>query len=113
LDVARGTVAREVAGPVRPGRALSAERVRDKLFRGQVGAVQVAARQAIAADIQLGWHPNRYRLPMRVQNVGLRVRKRAADEDGVLPTIATPARRIDTRFGGPVQVVELDVEAGK
>src|SRR5262249_17308240 len=53
LDVAVGTITREVAGPVEPRRGLSAEWVRDKFFRGQVGAVQVAARQAVAADVQL------------------------------------------------------------
>src|SRR5262249_38273296 len=99
LDVAVGTITREGAGPVEPRRGLSAAWVRDKSFRGQVGAVRVAARQAVAADVQLTRDPNWYRLELRVQNVGLRVRKRAADEDGVLPAIATPARRIDTRFG--------------
>src|SRR5262245_49362179 len=113
LDVAVGTIAREVPGAVEPGIGPSAELVWDKSLRAQVRAVQVAARHAFAADIQLARHPNRHRLPMRVENVGLRIRKRAADEDGIPSTIATPARRIDARFGGPVQVVELDVEAGK
>src|SRR5712692_3539847 len=53
--------ARLVASLVQPRTGIS-ERVGDKALSGQLRSIQVSARQAVSADIQIAWHANRPRL---------------------------------------------------
>src|SRR3954467_12402237 len=53
-----------------------------KPLGGQVGAAQVAAPQASAADIQLARLPDRRRAHARVQQIDLRIGDRAANRKG-------------------------------
>jgi len=49
------------------------ERVGNKLLGGQVGALQVAARQLDAANHQLTRHAHRHQLQPRVQHIAAQV----------------------------------------
>ena len=66
LDIAIRQPARQVAGAVH---AALVERVLQEAFGAQVRTVQVTARHAAAADIQLARHPHRHRTQVRVQQV--------------------------------------------
>ena len=56
LDVAVLETTRQIAGPVERGPRGGAERVGDEALRGQLGAVEIAARHACAADVHLPGH---------------------------------------------------------
>ena len=53
FDIAVAQVTAEVARPVQPSSAAAVERVGDELFRRQVGAVDIAARETDSADVNL------------------------------------------------------------
>ena len=61
LDVAVREAARQIAGAVEPWPAEWCERVRDEALGGQLGAVEIAARHAGAADVDLAGHADRAR----------------------------------------------------
>src|SRR5690349_6926760 len=65
FNIAVGQKAAEVAGPIESGPGGS-ERVRHETLGGQIGAVQIAARQAMPADVNLAGDAERHRLQMRV-----------------------------------------------
>ncbi len=79
LDVAVGQIAAAVAALVEARGGVVAERVGDELAGRQFGAVQVAARQARAADVQLARHADGHRLQVPVQDVEAGVADRPAD----------------------------------
>ncbi len=62
LDLPVGANAAEVAGAVQPRAGRPAERVGDEPLRRQLGPVEVAARDAVAADVELARHADRARL---------------------------------------------------
>ncbi len=108
LDLPVGQVARQVARLVQPRAGLRAERVRNELRGRQVGAVEVAARQPDAADVQLARHAGRHRIQLPVQDIDLGVGDRRADgyagQFRIVP--ATPERDVDRGFGRAVQIVQ-------
>ena len=71
--------AHPVAGAVQP--AIAAERVVDEALGVELGAGQVAARDAEAANVQLADNAHRDRAPRAVEHVGLGVGDRSADRD--------------------------------
>ncbi len=72
------TPAREVAGAVHPGPGPGV-RVGQEAVGGQPGAAEVAACQAVAADVQLAGDTGRYGPQVRVQHVAAGAGQRAAD----------------------------------
>ena len=77
LELPLGQPADQVAGAVE--RARRAEGVGDEALGRQLRPVQVAPRQARAADVQLAGHPDRHQLPVRVEHVHPRVGDGAPD----------------------------------
>src|SRR3954468_2059914 len=75
--------ARKVPGAVHPA-PRSAKRVRDKPLRRQTRTAHIAARKTRTRNVKLAAHTSRHRLQTTVQNVGLRVRYRAADWNGIV-----------------------------
>src|SRR5262245_27525719 len=67
LDVAVGQVPYQVAGPVEPSAGPVAKWVRDELFGGQLGAMEVAPCQAVAADVQLAGRADGHGLPVAAE----------------------------------------------
>src|SRR5262245_60032691 len=82
--------------PVVGGRwSLVGEGVGPKPLGGQIGTIQVAARQTRAADMQLARYTDRHRPPLRIQQVNLHVGDRAADRDAgpaIFSYIPVPGR---------------------
>ena len=62
LDVAVGTPAPQIARPVQPRARLAANGSATKRSRRQLRPVQIAARHARAADVELARHADRHRL---------------------------------------------------
>ena len=90
LDVAVRKPAREIAGSVEP-RAGAAERTVDEALRGELRTVQIAVRDACAADAELSRDADRYRLEVRVEEVDLGVREGLADRDEAIGQRAAPS----------------------
>src|SRR6185436_1503466 len=78
LDHSVGAVTRHIAASIQP-RAFCAEWIVDKPFRRQCRAPEIAARQVIAADIQLAARADRHELAMPVEQVDLGVVDGPAD----------------------------------
>ena len=57
------------------------EGIVDEPLRGQAGAVQVAARQTRAAEVELACHPDRRKSTHAIEHVTNRVRDRPSDRD--------------------------------
>ncbi len=103
MQRALGSPPRTVAGAVHAA-AWRSERIGDETFGGQARAVEVAARQTAAGDIEFARHSDRHRLQAIVQDIDPRVPDR------------TPDRRIgragerhahggaDRRFGWSIRV---------
>ncbi len=72
-----GQIARPVQARLRSG----VERALHEALRGQLGAIPVAAREAVAADVQLADLAGRHPAPLRVEEIDLRVGDRPADRD--------------------------------
>ncbi|MNR94712.1 hypothetical protein D3C72_258000 [compost metagenome] len=79
FDVAISQPAREVAGAVHARLRFIAERVVEKAFGSQLGAMQITARHAGTADIQLASNANRYGALLVIEQVNLRVGHRPTD----------------------------------
>ena len=77
LDLAIGQPARDVAGPVET--ALRGERVADEALARELGAVDVAARDRRAAEVQLAWQSGRAGHEVRVEHVRDDASERAPD----------------------------------
>jgi hypothetical protein len=78
VEVAVGQPADQVAGAVE-ARAGVSEGVGDKTLGGQGGAVEVAAGQPGAGDVELARHPDRHRLQRPVQHIDLGIGNRSTD----------------------------------
>src|SRR5947209_9457746 len=107
LDVAVGQPAREVARPVETCIGLAAEGVLDESLRRQLRAVEIAERDADAADAELPGDTDRHGFEILVEQVDLCVRKRPADRhepvaDQLLARL--PVGAVYRRLGEAVRV---------
>src|SRR5215208_2298058 len=71
LDVTIGQVTTQITGSVETRSGLTTERIGYKLLRRQLRPVQVTARKAIPADIQLARHTHRHRRHAAVKQIDL------------------------------------------
>ena len=78
IERAVGAPARAVAGAVHAA-ARRSERIGDETFGSQARAVEVAARQTAAGDIEFARHSDRHRLQAIVQHIDPRVPDRTPD----------------------------------
>src|SRR5262245_54794360 len=75
-----GMIARKIAGFVK---ALAlVKRVRNKFLFRQLWPIPISTRHAVAADVKFAWHSDGDRLEMRIEQIQLRVRNRAANGNG-------------------------------
>ena len=100
-----GQVAHLVAGAVQP--LARRKRVRDKTFGGQLGAVQVATRQAGAADVQLARHAHGHGLPKGIQHITLRVGDGPADGYGGCAAEVAAGHAVGAVVGGLAGAVKV------
>ncbi len=111
LDVAIGQPARQVAGPVEARARLAAEWVWDEPIRRQVGPIQVAAGQTVAADVNLADHANRHGLAVGVQNMDFGVGDGPPD-GGRRAGLASGAGRVNCRLRRSVKIIDFLDRAG-
>src|ERR1700716_3416537 len=78
MQRAVGPPARTVAGAVHAA-ARRSERIGDETFGGHVRAVEIAARQTAAGDIEFARHTDRHRLQAIVKHIDPRVPDRTPD----------------------------------
>ena len=100
-----------VPGGVQARAGRAGERVRQETLGRQVRGLEVAARQPRARDVELAFAPGRLRPQAPVQDVRQRTLDGPADRNRPLPASAHPEGAVDARFGRPVQVDQLGVQA--
>src|SRR2546421_11390611 len=81
LNRAVWQVADEVAGLVEARSRLEAERIGDKLFRRQLGALQITAGQTIPTHVEFARHADGHQLQVVIQYINLRVGNGTANRD--------------------------------
>ena len=113
LEVAVRQITRKVSGPVEARAHVGTEGIGDEPIRRELRAVEIAARQAGAADMELAGNADRHGLQSIVEHVNACVRDGSADRHARSPlsALALPERRGHRRFGRSVAVVQIGVEA--
>ncbi len=101
--VGGGAPARQVAGAVQPRAGAGAEAIGHEALAGQLGAIEVAEGDAVAADVQLADHADRHRLLIGVEHVQRGVGDRVADQDRAVVGDAVDGRP-HRGLGGAVEV---------
>ncbi len=101
-----GVPAHQVTGPVEAA-SVRAGGVGHEPFGGEVGPGGIAARQLIAADVQLADHPDRRRAQPVVQHPRGGVRVRAPDRHDHVAGGEAVRRHLDGRLRRPVEIVEV------
>jgi hypothetical protein len=105
FEVAVRQPAAEVAGLVHARADLARERIVEETLGREFGSVQIAARDAGAADVDLAGHADRHRRAARVEHVDARVGDRNADRNRSLARFGAAIRgRPDRAFGRTVRV---------
>ncbi len=99
--------ASDVAGSIESRRCVHAEGIGNKPFRRQFGAVEVAARDAFAADENLSRFSVSNRLKLLIQNANLGVCDRASDRDSAVDFAHDLRCRRDGGFGGTIHVQQI------
>src|SRR6185369_14209457 len=89
LEFSRSKPAAQITGTV----YLSiAERIFQKSLRGQLRAVEIAARYTCTSNIELAAHTYGHRLTIGIENVDAEMRERAADDASALSLRVFPAK---------------------
>ena len=112
LDCAVGAPASEVAAPVEARPRLRAPGVGDEALGGRLGAAEIAACEAGAADRDLAARPLRREPPALVEQMDAVVGDRPADRHHARP-LRRPFRvagGVDRRLGRPVEVDRCDAQ---
>ncbi|MFT3774238.1 MAG: hypothetical protein QM820_53425 [Minicystis sp.] len=111
LDVAVFEAAREITALVELAAGLGAEGIGNEAFSGQLGSVEIAARDAGSSDIDLARDADRHGLARAVEQVERQIRNRAADDAGAPVRQVGAAHRtigdVDRRLGDTIHVDEL------
>src|SRR5262249_60523631 len=96
-----------IAGSIEPRPGLVAARVRHEPLRRQLWAVEIAAREAHAAEMQLAGHAGGHRLSRRVEHPRAHTGDRPADGPAGRAASAAPQRCVDRRLGRAVEIDQL------
>src|SRR5215213_10202191 len=96
-----------IARAVKPCPRLVAERIRNKLFRGKSGSIQISARQTIATNKELTGGAGRNWPPSLVKYEDSRVRNRTSDSDGARVIAHGLNSRPNGRLGWAINVPDL------
>ncbi len=106
-EIAVGQVAGEIAAAVHAGVDAAGERIVEETLGAEFGAVQVGARDAVAAHIQFAHGTQRHGLAMRVEQVELAARDGTPDRVAApsrVPRLEGVMRRVHGGLGGTVHV---------
>src|SRR5581483_5974200 len=90
-QVAIRQVTRAIARPIKARAGM--QRMRNKFLARQFRSVQVPARQPIAADVKLAFHPHRHWLQAGIEHVKLGVRNRPPNRHGTIDALHPVQRR--------------------
>ncbi|SAL03041.1 hypothetical protein AWB80_08483 [Caballeronia pedi] len=77
LDIAIGTITREIARAIHP--RTGNERIIEETLGSQISAIQIAPRHARTADIQFTHRTRRHQLILRIEQIHARVGDRSTD----------------------------------
>src|SRR5439155_806908 len=97
----------EAAGAIRTRIRRVTERVADEFFGGQLRAIEITARQTVAANEQFAGHTDRNRLEITVENIELRVGNRPTDDDRGVARLNLRGSRPNGRLGRAVKAPKL------
>ena len=110
IDVAVGEKARQIAGAINAPIARAERGNGEKALGGELGALPVAARHAVAADEQLADLAGGNGIELRIEHVDLRVGDGPADGDRRAHIFNAAGGGPDRGLGGAVHVVNLALE---
>src|SRR5580700_1610564 len=79
LDLPRGKISRHIARLVQACTGIVGERIGNKLFRGQLGAIVIALRHTYSAYVQLAGNAYGYRIESLVEQKDAAVGNRPSD----------------------------------
>src|SRR5262245_10891200 len=110
LDRAVRSPPGEIAGAIHARALVGTEGILHESLGRQLRSLQVAAREPVAADVQLARHAYWYRPAFVVENVCLSVVHRPADMRLILAGFDTCRGRPDRRLGRPVKIPQTVAE---
>ncbi|CAI1205305.1 Uncharacterised protein [Serratia ficaria] len=108
LEVAIRQIARQIAGAVHARARGPVERILEEAFRRQLRPIQVAARHAFTADVQLADRPHRHRLAVGAQQVEPQIGNAPADRAGGDRRVLRRQRAIGDVYRGLGNAVHVD-----
>src|SRR5215472_4793745 len=103
--------ASQVSGLVQTCAGFAAEWMSNKAFPRQIGTMQIFPGQTNAANIELAWDANRYRLELFIKNVDLGIANRSTNGGLCTIPLASHYSRVDCRFCGSIGVQEATVRS--
>ena len=104
LVIAAGTITSAIAGSVEMCIRIVAERITNKSFCGQLGTVQITARHAVAADIEITMYADGHGLQVVIENIDLRIGDRPPDINGSITGFNSVDRRPYRRLRGSIEI---------
>ncbi|SAL88775.1 hypothetical protein AWB74_08725 [Caballeronia arvi] len=105
LDIAIGTISRDIASPIHP-RARN-ERIVEEALGGQLRPIEITTRHTRATDVQFAHCTDRHQLPLRVEQINTRVGDGTADRHRIGFLRQASIRRCPyRRFRGTVLVIK-------
>ena len=104
LYVSVGKMARQVSRPEHSRIRILTVRIMHKFLSGQLGPLQVTARDTLSADIKLAWHTDRHRFQIRIEDIELCIVNRLADGYPADARVNLPNARPNSRLGGAVEI---------
>src|SRR5579883_2312345 len=100
FNQAIGSLAGLIAGPVKAATGLLTQWVREKALSGQIRPIEIAEREAGAANVEFSNTSPRNWLHLRVEQIDLHVGERATNRHTIVPLgLAWPVRGVDRGFG--------------
>src|SRR5205809_7318135 len=107
LYVSVGKMARQVSRPEHSRIRILTVRIMHKFLSGQLGPLQVTARDTLSADIKLAWHTDRHRFQIRIEDIELCIVNRLADGYSDNVRVKLQIDRPNSRFGGAVEILYI------
>ncbi len=106
LDIPIRPPPTQIPRPVHPRVRSRAEGVLQKTLRCQLRSIEISACDSHASNVDLTRHPHRYRRPLAVQDINLRVRDRPAYRNATetLLGLTLPRGDINSRFRRSIQI---------
>src|SRR5450755_3153058 len=106
LETAIGKISDQIAGSVREATGARGRRFHEPLRR-QIGLIEIAARDSLAANIKFTWNSNWDRFPLLVENKNPGICDGASDGNHFIVAVEFLYGRYYGSLGRPIHIPEL------